>query len=60
MKDLSQAAKRLPQIRYSLRLHHEQLDHLKNNSQGLPPSVYLRSLVEADVKRGGGYHAETI
>ena len=55
MKYLSQAAKRLPQIRYSLRLHHEQLKHLKNNSQGLPPSAYLRSLVEADMMRGGEY-----
>ena len=55
MNDLSQAAKRLPQIRYSLRLHHEQLEHLKNKSQGLPLGSYLRSLVEADMLQGGVY-----
>ena len=41
------------QIRYSLRLRHEQIEHLKNNASGLKPSVYLRSLLIADMKRGG-------
>jgi hypothetical protein len=54
MRHLFKAAK-LPKVRYSLRLHTEQLEHLKANSKGLPPSAYLRSLVDADMLQWGEY-----
>lgn len=40
---------------YSLKLNQNHVKHLKNNKQGLPPSVYLRSLIEADMMQGGEY-----
>ncbi len=53
--DNQSAASALQLKVYSLKLNQFHIEHLKNNSQGLPPSVYLRSLVEADMMQGGEY-----